>query len=153
ARREGRDRDRERGRSRMTGISALIVDDEPLLRERLKLHLARLWPELAVVGEARHGSEALEMLEVCKPAIVFLDVHMPGLDGIAVAREIGSRAQIVFVTAYEQYALQAFDRGAIDYLVKPFEEARLAQTVERLKSRIGRPPAALEQVLDELAGA
>jgi DNA-binding LytR/AlgR family response regulator len=114
---------------------ALIADDEPLLRERLALHLARLWPELQIVAQARNGREAIELFDEHLPEIVFLDVHMPGLNGIEAARAIGARARLVFVTAYEQYAVQAFEQGAIDYLVKPFDEARLAETVQRLRGR------------------
>jgi DNA-binding LytR/AlgR family response regulator len=134
---------------------AVIADDEPLLRERLADHLARLWPQLQVVGQARNGREAVELFEAHSPQVVFLDVHMPGMSGIEAARTIGARAQIVFVTAYEQYAVQAFERGALDYLVKPFEPERLAQTVERLQARLASPPspAPLTSVLDELAQA
>ncbi len=136
---------------------AVIADDEPLLRERLADHLARLWPPLPVVGPARNGREAVELVEAHSPQVVFLDVHMPGMNGIEAARAIGVRAQIVFVTAYEQYAVQAFERGALDYLVKPFEPERLAQTVERLQARLASPasPPPLQTsfagVLDELA--
>jgi DNA-binding LytR/AlgR family response regulator len=139
-------------------MKALIADDEPLLRERLRSHLATLWPELLVVAEARNGREAVELFDQHRPGIVFLDVHMPGLNGIDAARSVARRAQIVFVTAYEQYAVQAFEQGAIDYLVKPFEVPRLADTVERLKARLAGPaPAAapgspaLDAVLDELS--
>lgn len=131
--------------------TALIADDEPLLRERLALHLARLWPELKIVAEARNGREAIELFDEHQPTIVFLDVHMPGLTGIDAARAIGRRAQIVFVTAFEQYAVQAFEHGAVDYLVKPFDEARLADTVQRLRAR-SEPPPALDGLLDRLAG-
>ncbi len=116
--------------------TALIADDEPLLRERLRSLLTRLWPELAILGEARNGREAIEMFDEHEPSVVFLDVHMPGLNGIDAARSIARRAQIVFVTAYEQYAVQAFEQGALDYLVKPFDEERLADTVARLKQRL-----------------
>ena len=136
--------------------SALIVDDEPLLRERLAVHLARLWPELTVVGQARNGREAVELFDALQPSVVFLDVHMPGMSGIEAARAIARRAALVFVTAYEQYAVQAFEQGALDYLVKPFDEARLADTVQRLKERLARPaapPAALDGVLEQLARA
>ena len=136
--------------------SALIADDEPLLRERLAVHLARLWPELAVVGQARNGREAVELFDALRPSVVFLDVHMPGMSGIEAARAIARRAALVFVTAYEQYAVQAFEQGALDYLVKPFDEARLADTVQRLKERLARPaapPAALDGVLEQLARA
>jgi DNA-binding LytR/AlgR family response regulator len=140
--------------------TALIADDEPLLRERLAAHLARLWPELVLVVQARNGREAVELFEEHSPDAVFLDVHMPGMNGIEAARCIGARAAIVFVTAFEQYALQAFDRGAIDYLVKPFEEPRLAETVERLKQRLALPgkaaaddrqAALLDRLAEELA--
>ena len=129
----------------MSRPTALIADDEPLLRDHLQSHLARLWPELDVVGHARNGREAVEMFEREQPQVVFLDVHMPGMNGLEAARAIGRRAIIVFVTAYEQYAVKAFEQGAIDYLVKPFEEVRLADTVERLKLRLTEattaPPA------------
>jgi DNA-binding LytR/AlgR family response regulator len=130
--------------------TALIADDEPLLRERLRLHLARLWPALAVVGEARNGREAIELFETLAPSIVFLDVHMPGLDGIEAARSIARRAQLVFVTAYEQYAVRAFEQGALDYLVKPFDEARLADTVQRLQARLAAGAVAAGSDLDAL---
>lgn len=132
---------------------ALIADDEPLLRERLATLLARLWPELQVAAQARNGREAIELFDEHAPDIAFLDVHMPGLNGIDAARAIGRRAQIVFVTAYEQYAVQAFEQGALDYLVKPFDEARLADTVRRLRARTAAPPDdALAPLLDRLAG-
>jgi DNA-binding LytR/AlgR family response regulator len=115
---------------------ALIADDEPLLRERLRGHLSRLWPELKIVGEARNGREAVELFDLHLPQVVFLDVHMPGLNGIDAARSVARRAEIVFVTAYEQYAVQAFEQGALDYLVKPFDAQRLADTVQRLKLRL-----------------
>ena len=135
--------------------TALIADDEPLLREHLAAHLKRLWPELQLVAEARNGREAVELFDEHAPDIVFLDVHMPGMNGIEAARAIARRAQIVFVTAYEQYAVQAFEQGAIDYLVKPFDEARLADSVARLKSRLATPqplPGDFEAVLERLAG-
>jgi DNA-binding LytR/AlgR family response regulator len=141
----------------MNGVAAtaLIADDEPLLRERLRSHLARLWPELSIVGEARNGREALELFEAHAPQIVFLDVHMPGLSGIEAARTIARQAQIVFVTAHDRYAVQAFEHGAIDYLVKPFDETRLADTIGRLQAQLARPaekdPAELDDVLVRLA--
>ena len=146
--------------------TALIADDEPLLRERLRAHLARLWPELEVVAEARNGREAIELFDAHAPDVAFLDVQMPGLNGVEAARAIGRRAEIVFVTAYEQYAVQAFAQGALDYLVKPFEPERLADTVQRLRDRLAgtrapepssgeegsdRLDAALERIAAELA--
>ena len=139
----------------MNTTTALIADDEPLLRERLRAHLARLWPELTIVAEARNGREAIELFEQHGPQIVFLDVHMPGQSGIEAARAIARKAQIVFVTAHNRYAVEAFEHGAIDYLVKPYDETRLADTVERLKSGLVRPnaanSAAIDKVLEQLA--
>ena len=138
----------------MSSPAALIADDEPLLRDSLRTHLARLWPELHVVAEARNGREAVELFDTHLPQVVFLDVHMPGLNGIEAARSVARRAQIVFVTAYEQYAVQAFEHGAIDYLVKPIDPARLADTVQRLKLRLARaaePLPGTEAVLESLA--
>ena len=134
--------------------TALIADDEPLLRESLCRQLARLWPELQVVAEARNGREAVELFDLHAPQVVYLDVPMPGLNGIEAARGIARRAQIVFVTAYEQYAVQAFEHGAIDYLDKPVDEARLADTVARLQGRLARaaePLPGTEAVLESLA--
>lgn len=140
----------------MTRATALIADDEPLLRDRLRSHLARVWPELEIVAEARNGREAVEMFDQHAPQVVFLDVHMPGLNGIDAARSIARRAQIVFVTAYEQYAVQAFEHGAVDYLVKPFDEQRLADTVARLRERLHKPaepaPGSLDAVIEQLSG-
>lgn len=138
----------------MRQVKALIADDEPLLRERLRSHLAVLWPELALTDDARNGAETLELYDLHRPDIVFLDIRMPGMSGIDVARALARRAHLVFVTAYEQYAVQAFDQGAIDYLVKPIDQARLADTVERLKRQLPAPMqhnAAMEAILDHLA--
>jgi DNA-binding LytR/AlgR family response regulator len=121
--------------------TALIADDEPLLRKALARMLEEAWPELAIVGQARNGREAIALFEALKPDICFLDVHMPGLSGIDAARVIGARAHLVFVTAFDQYAVQAFAHRALDYLVKPVEAARLAETVDRLKDRLGAAPA------------
>ncbi len=141
----------------MKATTALIADDEPLLRERLASHLQRLWPALHIVAQARNGREAVALFEAHTPDIVFLDIHMPGQSGIEAARQIGARAQLVFVTAFERYAVQAFEEGALDYLVKPFDEDRLALTVQRLQARKGasNPVAgdALEPMLDRLAQA
>ncbi|MEZ0306600.1 MAG: LytR/AlgR family response regulator transcription factor, partial [Ramlibacter sp.] len=99
----------------------------------------RLWPELQVVAQARNGAEALELFEKLQPQVAFLDVHMPGLSGIDVARAIGKGAELVFVTAYDRYAVEAFARGAVDYLVKPVDPERLAETVQRLRARLAAP--------------
>ena len=133
--------------------TALIADDEPLLRDELAAMLAREWPELRVVAQARNGREAVELFEAHQPAICFLDVHMPGMTGIEAAQRIGSRAHLVFVTAFEQYALQAFEQGAHDYVVKPVDAGRLATTVARLKERVrtSAPSAVSEELLRELS--
>jgi DNA-binding LytR/AlgR family response regulator len=136
--------------------TALIADDEPLLRERLAAQLARLWPELEIIAQARNGREVVELFERHAPDVVFLDVHMPGLTGIDAARTIARRAQVVFVTAYDRYAVQAFEQGALDYIVKPTDDARLADTVQRLRERLARSPAPAEgfdALLDRLADA
>jgi|KBSMisStandDraft_5_1062788.scaffolds.fasta_scaffold256343_2 DNA-binding LytR/AlgR family response regulator len=120
----------------MAAPTALIADDEPLLREQLTAHLARLWPELQVVAQARNGREAIELFDELRPQVVFLDVHMPGVNGVEAARSIGRRAEVVFVTAFDQYAVEAFRQGAIDYLVKPIDEERLLDSVQRLQARL-----------------
>ncbi|NRF71854.1 response regulator transcription factor [Aquincola sp. S2] len=133
--------------------TALIADDEPLLRDELELMLAQAWPELEVIAQARNGREAVEMFEARQPDICFLDVHMPGLSGVEAARLIGPRAHLVFVTAFDQYALKAFEHGVLDYLVKPVEPARLATTVQRLQQRLNgaEPVQATEDLLQQLA--
>jgi DNA-binding LytR/AlgR family response regulator len=132
--------------------TALIADDEPLLRKALTRQLAQAWPELNVIAQARNGREAVEQFEAQQPDICFLDVHMPGLSGVEAARLMGRRAQLVFVTAYDSYAVEAFERGAIDYLVKPIEAARLADTVARVQDRLrtAPPPLDTDAVLDQL---
>lgn len=133
--------------------TALIAEDEPLLRKALARQLAQAWPELEVVAQARNGREAVELFEAQTPDVCFLDVHMPGLSGVDAARFIGARAQLVFVTAYDQYAVEAFDHGVLDYLVKPVEPARLATTVARLKQRLhaAQPAADTNALLEQLA--
>jgi len=133
--------------------TALIADDEPLLREALRRQLAEVWPELEVVAEARNGREAVRLFDERHPDICFLDVHMPGLSGVDAASHIGRRAHLVFVTAYDRYAVQAFAQGALDYLLKPVERARLAETVSRLKERLqaSRPAVNTEQLLQQLS--
>ena len=128
--------------------TALIADDEPLLREQLERLLAEAWPDLAVVAQARNGREAIDLFESHKPDVCFLDVQMPGATGVEAARHIGRRAHLVFVTAYDQYAVQAFAQGVLDYLVKPVEPARLAETVARLQERMrGSQPVAITETL------
>jgi DNA-binding LytR/AlgR family response regulator len=135
--------------------TALIADDEPLLREALERMLAQAWPELAVVAKARNGREAIDLFEAHRPDICFLDVQMPGKTGVEAARHIGRRAHLVFVTAYDEYAVQAFSQGVLDYLVKPVEPSRLADTVARLQERMraSQPALNTEALLHELAAS
>ncbi len=133
--------------------TALIADDEPLLRELLQSRLAATWPGLRVVAQARNGRQAVELFETHRPDICFLDVQMPGLSGIDAARQIGKRAHLVFVTAFDQYALQAFEHGVLDYLVKPVTPERLQETVARLQDRLAlaQPAVHTEALLQLLA--
>ncbi len=135
---------------RATGV---IAEDETVLRGELRAHLAALWPELEIVAEAANGIEALRALDRHAPQVVFLDIEMPGLSGLDVARQTQGRWHVVFVTAYDAHAVAAFDQGAIDYVLKPYDQARLALAVRRVQQRIGSPPPSLDGVLRELARA
>jgi len=116
--------------------TAIIADDERLMRDQLRMRLSEVWPELQIVGEAKNGEEAVQLVGQLNPDLTFLDIRMPGKTGMEAAREIGERSQIVFVTAYDQYAVEAFERGAIDYILKPTEPDRLKITIDRLKERL-----------------
>lgn len=136
--------------------SAVIADDEPLLRAQLRDSLAALWPELRIVAEAGHGEEAVRAIVQHRPDIAFLDIEMPGMNGLAAASQVKGLTHIAFITAYSQYALDAFERGAIDYVLKPASEARLAETVARLRQRVlsaAPPPEALATALAQVAAA
>ena len=122
--------------------TAIIADDERLMRDLLRTRLSHVWPELQIVGEAKNGDEAVQLVAELKPDLTFLDIRMPGKTGMEAARQIGERSQIVFVTAYDQYAVEAFERGAVDYVLKPSEPERLKVTVERLKARLESTRAA-----------
>ena len=136
----------------MDRVKTVIADDEPLLRAQLRSRLARLWPELDVVHEMENGRDILQVLEEHEPQVVFLDIHMPGVNGLEAARAVAGRAHVVFVTAYDEHAVEAFERGAIDYVLKPFNEERLALTVERLRERVaGRPEPSLDGLVEQLA--
>jgi DNA-binding LytR/AlgR family response regulator len=130
--------------------TALIAEDEPLMRERLKEKLAEAWPELAIVAEAADGDEALALFDAHRPQIAFLDIRMPGRTGLEVAAALGGDCHVVFITAYDQYAIAAFDAGAVDYLLKPVEADRLAQAVERIKRKLAAPPSDLSALIAEL---
>jgi DNA-binding LytR/AlgR family response regulator len=135
----------------MSAIAAIIADDEPLLRAQLRDVLAEVWPELEIVGEASNGAEAVHLAREKSPQVVFLDIEMPGMNGLEAARALKGLAHVVFVTAYNQYAVEAFDRGALDYVLKPATPGRLGETVARLRERVAGPPAVLNGVLAELA--
>jgi DNA-binding LytR/AlgR family response regulator len=134
-----------------TAPTALIADDEPLLRQGLRQLLARLWPELCIVAEVRNGREAVEAANRSAPQIAFLDVRMPVMGGVEAARLLCSDTRVVFVTAFEEHAIAAFDAGAVDYVVKPVEPQRLQRTVTRLQLALQRPPADLSALLRQLA--
>ncbi len=130
--------------------TALIVEDEPALRDELRELLHALWPELHIVAEAQNGLDALRLIGEHRPAIVFLDIQIPEPGGLDVARCIGDRCHVVFVTAYDEHAIAAFDNGAADYLLKPINGARLAVTVQRLKQKLAHPPIDLFKLAGQL---
>lgn len=135
-------------------MKALIADDEPVLAKHLRARLGELWPELEVAGMAANGIEALEMIEDLKPDVAFLDIRMPGLSGLEVAQRLAADTRagcrIVFVTAYDEFAVQAFEREAVDYLLKPVSDERLARAVERLRRRAVAAPDDLLRRLQAL---
>jgi DNA-binding LytR/AlgR family response regulator len=139
--------------------TAIIADDERLMRDQLRMRLSEVWPELEIVGEAKNGEEAVALVAQLHPDLTFLDIRMPGTTGMEAARQIGGQSNIVFVTAYDQYAVEAFERGAVDYVLKPPEPERLQVTVARLKERLAKPKEAdavhvsdsVTQMLSQLA--
>jgi DNA-binding LytR/AlgR family response regulator len=139
--------------------TAIIADDERLMRDQLRMRLSEVWPELEIVGEAKNGEEAIALVAQLHPDLTFLDIRMPGTTGMEAARQIGGQSNIVFVTAYDQYAVEAFERGAVDYVLKPPEPERLQVTVARLKERLAKPKEAnavnvndsVTQMLSQLA--
>jgi DNA-binding LytR/AlgR family response regulator len=130
---------------------AIIADDERLMREHLRSRLAEAWPELEIVAEAKNGEEAVAAVREHAPDLAFLDIHMPGMTGIEAARAIGDACHVVFITAYNEYAVEAFEQGAVDYVLKPAERERLEVTVARLKKRLGQRPSDLRELLTRLA--
>jgi DNA-binding LytR/AlgR family response regulator len=124
----------------MESLKAVLADDERPLRQSLRERLAEAWPELRICGEAENGFQALELIERHRPEIAFLDIKMPGMTGLEVAGRIAGFCRVVFVTAYDQYAVEAFEKEAVDYLLKPVTPERLALTVGRLLEKIGRSP-------------
>lgn len=135
----------------MKAPTAILAEDEPVLRAELKEMLAVQWPELVIVAEAEDGLMAGEALARHAPDILFLDIEMPGRTGLEVAQSASGRCHVAFVTAYDKYAVAAFEQGAVDYVMKPFSPARLDATIMRLKARLSGPPADLDGILKSLA--
>ena len=129
---------------------AIIADDERLMREQLRTRHADVWPELEIVAEAKNGEEAVAAVREHAPDLAFLDIRMPGMTGVEAARAIGEACHIVFITAYNEYAVDAFEQGAVDYVLKPAERERLQLTVARLKKRLGERPSDLGNLLEKL---
>ncbi|MBI5327619.1 MAG: response regulator transcription factor [Deltaproteobacteria bacterium] len=139
----------------MENIKAVIAEDEKTLREHFRAKLSVVWPNLIICGEAWDGITALTLIKEYQPDIVFLDIKMPGLSGIDVAKKIAGKCLIVFITAYNRYAVDAFERGAIDYILKPVTDERMQKTVKRLQDRIAQSsaPSSISEILEKAAGA
>jgi DNA-binding LytR/AlgR family response regulator len=131
--------------------TAVIAEEEPVLRQELIARLARLWPTLRILGEAENGMEAVALLDREAPDVLLLDIEMPGMSGLEVARHANGRSHVVFVTAFDAHAVAAFEHGAADYVLKPYDDARLGLALQRVQQRIGTLPALGENVLRELA--
>ena len=131
--------------------TALIAEDEPMLRAQLRARLGDAWPELTIVAEAENGEQALALFDERKPDIAFLDIRMPLVSGLEVARALSGRCHVVFVTAYDEYAVAAFDEGAVDYVLKPVAPERIAKVATRLKQRVATPPLDLAALIAKLA--
>ena len=136
-----------------TRCRAVVAEDEPVLRAELVELLGRLWPELEICGEAADGSEAAEAVERHHPDVLFLDIEMPGMTGLDVARCASGRCHVVFVTAHGHYAVDAFEHGAVDYVLKPFTPARLSAALQRVRSRLIDPPLRLDALVSALDAA
>lgn len=135
----------------MSGPTAVVAEDERVLRDEFVSHLDQLWPELAVVGVAGDGIETVELVERLRPDVLFLDIQMPGLTGIEVGRKLNGKVHIVFVTAFDEHAVSAFEQGAIDYVLKPYDLDRLTLSIARVQARLANPsPNALVEVLTKL---
>jgi len=137
----------------MSELKGIVAEDEPVLRAKLRSALADLWPELVVCAEAEDGLQALRALNEHAPAVLFLDIEMPGLSGLEVAKQASGKCHVVFVTAFDSYAVAAFEQGAVDYVLKPFSPARLATAVSRLREKVRSVPANLDGLLEGLHAA
>ena len=133
-------------------VTAILAEDEPMLRATLREALAAQWPELELVAEAEDGVQALAALAKHRPDVAFLDIRMPGLSGIEVAAAVSGRCHVVFVTAYDEHAVAAFEQGAVDYLLKPLNPERLALAIDRLRAKLHQSPADLSRLLAQLPG-
>jgi DNA-binding LytR/AlgR family response regulator len=133
-----------------SGPTAVIAEDEPLLADELEDLLRALWPQLEIVARAGDGVAALNAIEAHRPDVAFLDIRMPLLTGVEVARQVAGRCHVAFITSYDEHALDAFEAGAMDYVLKPPTAARLATTIQRLKARLQQPPADLRRALRDL---
>jgi DNA-binding LytR/AlgR family response regulator len=131
--------------------TAVVADDERLMREQIIDRLKEAWPELSIVGEASNGREAIAMVRSLEPDIAFLDISMPGIDGIQAAQALAGQVHVVFVTAHDEYAISAFEHGAVDYLLKPAEPERVALTCQRLRARLKQKPDAMTDLLAQLS--
>jgi len=131
--------------------TAVVADDERLMRDQVIGCLKEAWPELVIVGEAVNGREAVAMTQSLEPDIVFLDIRMPELDGIQAARLLAGQVHVVFVTAYDEYAVRAFEQGAVDYLLKPVDAERVAVTCRRLRERVAQKPDPMSDLLERLS--
>ena len=131
--------------------TAVVADDERLMRVQIIDRLKEAWPELSIVGEASNGHEAVAIVQSLQPDIVFLDVSMSGMDGIQAARALAGQVHVVFVTAHDQYAISAFEHGAVDYLLKPADPERVALTCERLRARLEQVPDPMNDLLGRLS--
>jgi DNA-binding LytR/AlgR family response regulator len=137
--------------TRTTQPRALVAEDEANLRNELCALLASLWPELQICALAADGRSALQLWKQHQPDVVFLDIYMPGASGLEVAQQTSGLSHIVFVTAYDRHAIEAFEQGVVDYVLKPFDRARLAITVERLKARVHSTPEAVGELIRALS--
>lgn len=140
----------------MSPVKAIIADDEKELTTHLKSVLSEVWSDLTICGEAENGEDALKLIEKYKPDIAFLDIHMPGLSGMEVARKVAGNCRVIFITAYDQYAIEAFENEAVDYILKPVTRSRLEKTAKRLKDQIASsidPPANLPEIVERLIDA
>ena len=131
--------------------TAVVADDERLMREQIIARLKEAWPELLIVGEANNGREAVAIVQSLEPDIVFLDISMPVMDGIQAAQALAGQAHVVFVTAHDEYAISAFEQGAVDYLLKPAEPERVTLTCQRLRARLEQEPDPMHDLLTHLS--